>query len=81
MKFNPHAINKTFQEITGFKVTNLSTLQFVFGAIFCFVLIGMGAATHNTSYFSISIVMALFATLPATIEMFGQIDEEEKEEQ
>lgn len=80
MKFNPHAINKTFQEITGFKVTNLSILTFVFGAIFCFVLIGMGAATHNTSYFSISIVMALFATLPATIEMFGQIEEEEKED-
>lgn len=81
MKFNPHAINKTFQETTGFKVTNLSILTFVFGAIFCFVLIGMGAATHNTNYFSISIVMALFATLPATIEMFGQVDEEEKEEQ
>lgn len=80
MKFNPHATNKTFQEITGFKVTNLSTLQFVFGAIFCFVLLGIGAATHNTSYFSISLVMALFATLPATIEMFGQVDEEEKED-
>lgn len=80
MKFNPHATNKTFQEITGFKVTNLSILTFVFGAIFSFVLIGMGAATHNTSYFSISLVMALFATLPATIEIYRQIDEEEKED-
>ena len=81
MKYNPHTTNQTFQAVTGFKVTNLSTLQFVFGAIFCFALIGIGAATHNRSYFCISLVMALFATLPATIEMFGQIDEEEKEEQ
>ena len=80
MKFNPHAINKTFQEITGFKVTNLSILTFVFGAIFCFVLIGMGAATHNTSYFSISIVVALLANIPATIEIYRQIEEEEKED-
>ena len=81
MKYNPHATNKTFQEVTGFKVTNLSTLQFVFGAIFCFVLLGIRAATHNRSYFCISLVMALFATLPATIEMYRQIEDEEKEEQ
>lgn len=81
MNFNPHATNKTFQEVTGFKVTNLSALQFVFGAIFCFVLIGIGAAKHNTSYFSISLVMALFATLPATIEMWRQVEDEGKEEQ
>lgn len=77
MKFNPHAINKTFQEITGFKVTNLSILTFVFGAIFCFVLLGIGAKNH----IYIALVEALFATLPATIEIYRQIDEEEKEEQ
>lgn len=80
MKFNPHAINKTFQEITGFKVTNLSILTFVFGAIFCFVLLVIGAKNHGKSYIYIALVEALFATLPATIEMFGQIDEEEKED-
>lgn len=81
MKFNPHAINKTFQEITGFKVTNLSVLQFVFGTIFCFVLLGIGAATHNTSYIYISLVVALLANIPATIEIYRQIEEEEKEDE
>lgn len=81
MKFNPHATNKTFQEITGFKVTNLSTLQFLLGTVFCFVLLGIGARTQEKAYFIISIVVALLANIPATIEMFGQIDKEEKEEQ
>lgn len=80
MKFNPHAINKTFQEATGFKVTNLSTLQFVFGAIFCFVLLGIGARTQEKAYIYISIVVALLANIPATIEIYRQIEEEEKED-
>ena len=80
MKFNPHAINKTFQEITGFKVTNLSVLQFLLGTMFCFVLLGIGARTQEKAYFIISIVVALLANIPATIEMLGQIDEEEKED-
>ena len=80
MKFNPHAINKTFQEITGFKVTNLSVLQFVFGTIFCFVLLGIGARTQEKAYFIISLVTALLANIPATIEIYRQIEEEEKED-
>ena len=67
--------------MTGFKVTNLSILTFVFGAIFCFVLLGIGAKNHGKSYIYIALVEALFATLPATIEIYRQIDEEEKEEQ
>lgn len=67
--------------MTGFKVTNLSVLQFLLGTIFCFVLLGIGARTQEKAYFIISIVVALLANIPATIEMFGQIDEEEKEEQ
>ena len=80
MKFNPHAINKTFQEITGFKVTNLSILTFVFGAIFCFVLLGIGARTQEKGYIYISLVVALLANIPATIEIYRQIEEEEKED-
>ena len=80
MKFNPHAINKTFQEITGFKVTNLSILTFVFGAIFCFVLLGIGARTQEKGYIYISLVVALLANTPATIEIYRQIEEEERED-
>lgn len=80
MKFNPHAINKTFQEITGFKVTNLSVLQFVFGTIFCFVLLSIGARTQEKGYIYISLVVALLANIPATIEIYRQIEEEEKED-
>ena len=80
MKFNTHAINKTFQEITGFKVTNLSVLQFVFGTIFCFVLLGIGAGSQEKAYIYISLVVALLANIPATIEIYRQIEEEERED-
>ena len=80
MKFNPHATNKTFQEMTGFKVTNLSVLQFLLGTMFCFVLLGIGARTQEKAYFIISIVVALLANIPATIEIYRQIEEEEKED-
>ena len=66
--------------MTGFKVTNLSILTFVFGATFCFVLLGIGATNHGKSYIYIALVEALFATLPATIEIYRQIEEEEKED-
>lgn len=67
--------------MTGFKVTNLSVLQFLLGTAFCFVLLSIGARTQEKGYIYISLVVALLANIPATIEMFGQIDEEEKEEQ
>ena len=81
MKFNPHAINNTFQVMTGFKVTNLSVLQFLLGTIFCFVLLGIGARTQEKGYIYISLVVALLANIPATIEIYRQIEEEEKEDE
>lgn len=66
--------------MTGFKVTNLSVLQFVFGTIFCFVLLSIGARTQEKGYIYISLVVALLANIPATIEIYRQIDEEEKED-
>ena len=66
--------------MTGFKVTNLSVLQFLLGTMFCFVLLGIGARTQEKVYFIISIVVALLANIPATIEIYRQIEEEEKED-
>lgn len=66
--------------MTGFKVTNLSVLQFLLGTIFCFVLLGIGARTQEKGYIYISLVVALLANIPATIEIYRQIEEEEKED-
>ena len=67
--------------MTGFKVTNLSVLQFLLGTIFCFVLLGIGARTQEKGYIYISLVVALLANIPATIEIYRQIEEEEKEDE
>lgn len=73
------AYNKTFANITGYKVTNLSAIQFAVGAVFALALEIVGAITHEKSYFYIALVVAVLISMPATLEMFVQIDKEEKE--
>lgn len=75
------AYNKTFASITGFKVTNLSAIQFAVGAVLAFALEIAGGITHEKSCFYIALVVAVLVSMPATLEMYVQIDKEEKEGQ
>ena len=79
-KMKLFAYNKTFASITGFNVTNLSAIQFAVGAVIAFALEIAGGITHEKSYFYISLVVAVLVSMPATLEMYVQIDKEEKEE-
>ena len=72
------AYNKTFASITGFNVTNLSAIQFAVGAVLAFALEIAGGITHEKSYFYIALVVAVLVSMPATLEMYVQIDKEEK---
>ena len=80
-KMKLFAYNKTFASITGFNVTNLSAIQFAVGAVFAFALEIAGGITHEKSYFYIALVVAVLVSMPATLEMYVQIDKEEKEGQ